>query len=98
MPAPAGARCPALRKTYQILAQVAGTRLTFSDGAGNRWDMQRTDDLLNGVVVWDGSAPNPNETLASGFRYSPPLRPWDSPLTRLSGKVTLARGKLHPAR
>lgn len=83
--------CPPLRKSYQIRAAASGTRVTFSDPAGDRWTLELTDDLLGGAVIWDGSSPNPNEALAVGFRYSPPLRPWDVPLTRLSGKVTLRR-------
>jgi hypothetical protein len=91
MPAPEGGRCPALRKTYQIHGEISGTRLTIDDPAGNRWTLGLTDDLLSGDVSWDGRAPSRSEALAVGFRYAPPLRPWDVPLTRLTGKVELQR-------
>lgn len=85
------AACPALRKRFQVRAEIAGTRLTFTDPAGNRWALTLTEDLLKGEVAWRASDENPSEALAVGFTYRPPLRPWDVPLTRLSGKVTLRR-------
>lgn len=83
--------CPPLRKRFQIRAERVGTRLTFTDPAGDRWSLIVTDDLLSGDVTWSASEKNPSEALAVGFAYSAPLRPWDVPLTRLSGKVTLRR-------
>lgn len=90
MPSPRPA-CPRLRKNYLVRADVRGTRATILDPAGHRWDLGLTDDLLTGTVTWTPRGPDPREALAVGFTYSPPLRPWDVPLTRLSGKVTLAR-------
>ncbi len=86
LPAP-GSGCPALKKNYVIRAEIAGTSVTFSDPAGNHWTLTRTTDLITGKVVWDGSAPYPNEALAIGF--STPLG--DVPLTRLSGSIALIR-------
>lgn len=87
IPAATGSGCPVLKKHYVIRAEITGTRLTFSDPAGNRWTLTRTSDLLKGEVVWDGSAPYPNEALAVGFS----TRTGDVPLTRLSGTITLSR-------
>ena len=92
MPAPS-AGCPVLSKDFQIRAVIAGTRMAFLDPAGDRWDLALTDDLLTGTVAWDPRADVPGESLAVDFRYLPPLRPWDLPRTRLTGKVTLARGQ-----
>lgn len=90
--------CPPLRKRFQIRAEIAGTRLTFTDPAGDRWRLTFTDHLLNGEVTWNASEENPSEALAVGFTYREPLRPWDVPLTRLFGKVTLRRASGVPAR
>ncbi|MBI4477617.1 MAG: hypothetical protein HY654_10615 [Acidobacteria bacterium] len=92
------ASCPPLRKRFQIRAEIAGTRLTFTDPAGDRWSLTLTEDLLNGEVAWRVSEENPGEALAVGFTYRQPLRPWDVPLTRLFGKVTLRRSTGVPAR
>lgn len=46
MPAPSRS-CPALRKDFQIRAIASGTRMTFTDPAGDRWDLMLTDDLLS---------------------------------------------------
>jgi hypothetical protein len=85
--------CPPLRKRYQVRAIIDGTRVRFIDPAGDRWELNLTDDLLSGTVTW---APNPDlsgEALFVGadFVYSRPLRPWDVPLTRLFGKVALRK-------
>ncbi len=85
------ASCPPLRKRFQIRVEIAGTRLTFTDPAGDRWTLTLTEDLLTGEVTWRASGENPSEALAVGFTYGQPLRPWDVPLTRLFGKVTLRR-------
>ena len=90
MPSPS-LSCPALRRHYQLRVVVVGTRLTFTDPAGARWTLNLTDDLLQGEVAWRASPENPSESLAVGFAYQPPLRPWDVPRTRLSGKVTLEK-------
>jgi hypothetical protein len=89
--APANASCPPLRKRYQIRARIDGTRITFTDPAGNRWRLTATEELLKGDVKWQPSAENPGEALAVGFTYRAPLRPWDVPLTRLFGTATLKR-------
>lgn len=92
MPSP-GPSCPPLRKRFQIRATIAGTRVTFTDPAGDRWRLSMTDDLLSGDVLWDVASDSPAEALAVGFTYQPPLRPWDVPLTRMYGKVALRRSR-----
>ncbi|MEX2273692.1 MAG: hypothetical protein WD690_19655 [Vicinamibacterales bacterium] len=87
------ASCPPLRKRYQIRATITGTRMTFTDPAGNRWSLTATEDLLKGEVKWMPGDENPDEALALGFSYRPPLRPWDVPFTRLFGTVTLKRAR-----
>ena len=92
MPPPRDA-CPPLRKNFQIRPEISGTRLTFVDPAGDRWDLALTDDLLTGTVRWDREARRQDEDLfvGVGFAYAPPVIPWRHPKTRLTGKVTLVR-------
>jgi len=92
-----GESCPPLRKRFSIRANVTGTRVTFTDPAGDRWSLSLTDDLLTGQVAWFPSDENPGEALFVGFAYQAPLKAWDVPRTRLFGKVTLRRGRI-PAR
>ena len=88
---PPTSSCPPLRKRFQFRAQVSAARITFIDAAGDRWTLAMTGDLLTGDILWVPEPDMPGEALAVGFTYQPPLRPWDVPLTRLSGKVTLRR-------
>lgn len=85
--------CPPLRKRYQMGAQVDGTRVTFVDPAGHRWRLAFTGALLTGDVTYQPLPQSADEALftGAGFTYREPLRPWDVPRTRLSGKVTFRR-------
>jgi hypothetical protein len=83
LPAPAGSRCPALRKRW-ALSEIAVSEgaLSFTDSAGHQWNLaRRRDGGLRGLVSWQGGH---SEPLASGFSVG-----GSTPGTQLSGEVRL---------
>jgi hypothetical protein len=86
VPGATGSQCPPLHKRYEIAdVKMMAASLTFTDPAGHDWALTLRDGKLTGLVSWKGGGTD--EPLAEGFVLPDRV----SPLTRLSGEVTLTR-------
>lgn len=87
IPGTLGAACPPLRKRYEIGGvTVSGGSLSFTDPAGQQWNLGVRGDALEGLVAWKAGLGG-DEPVAEGFRDPA----GESPLLRLSGEVALKR-------